>query len=114
MKNRRRMRDRNKAVEQLFLEEGVVKRVKTSARNYVSGQIVNTGHSVVFRADPAVPGVNISGGPLSYNYRFQEIHLHYGRTDGRGSEHTLAGRAFPAEVGDGTLKYRTRHYGKRC
>ncbi|XP_022658276.1 carbonic anhydrase-related protein 10-like isoform X2 [Varroa jacobsoni] len=42
--------------------------------------------------------VNISGGPLSYSYRVYEIQLHFGRHDHQGSEHLLAGFAFPAEV----------------
>lgn len=42
--------------------------------------------------------VNISGGPLSYRYQFHEIHLHFGADDRIGSEHTVDGHAFPAEV----------------
>ncbi|GFY71079.1 carbonic anhydrase-related protein 10 [Trichonephila inaurata madagascariensis] len=66
----------------------------------VSGILTNTGHSVAFRVSDVQPGVpiNISGGPLSYKYRFHELHLHYGRTDDRGSEHTVSGTSFPGEV----------------
>ncbi|GBN76552.1 hypothetical protein AVEN_119808-1 [Araneus ventricosus] len=66
----------------------------------VNGVIQNTGHGVVFRVDTGQhsPVVNISGGPLSYSYRVQEIHLHFGRTDGQGSEHRVGSHAFPAEV----------------
>lgn len=67
----------------------------------ISGIITNTGHGVIFRvSDSLAPGlaVNISGGPLSYQYRFHELHIHYGRSDDRGSEHTIAGKPFPAEV----------------
>lgn len=66
----------------------------------VNGVIQNTGHGVVFRVDtgPQAPVVNISGGPLSYSYRVQEIHLHFGRTDGQGSEHRVGSHSFPAEV----------------
>ncbi|GBO43138.1 hypothetical protein AVEN_121654-1, partial [Araneus ventricosus] len=66
----------------------------------VSGVLTNTGHSVAFRVSnpqTSVP-INISGGPLSYKYRFHELHLHYGRTDDRGSEHTVSGTSFPGEV----------------
>lgn len=42
--------------------------------------------------------VNITGGPLSYRYQFHEIHIHYGMRDEAGSEHTVDGYAFPAEV----------------
>lgn len=61
---------------------------------------MNTGHSIIFKSESMDPEtvVNITEGPLSYRYRFEEIHLHYGRTDDKGSEHTLAGYSFPAEV----------------
>ncbi|CAG0881439.1 unnamed protein product [Darwinula stevensoni] len=47
--------------------------------------------------EPAFP-VNISSGPLAYTYRFHELHIHYGTSDGVGSEHTISGYAFPAEI----------------
>lgn len=73
----------------------------------ISGNILNTGHSVIFTADndtktinlygPQIP-VNLTGGPLSYRYRFNEIHIHYGLHDQFGSEHSVEGYTFPAEV----------------
>lgn len=42
--------------------------------------------------------VNISGGPLSYSYTFDSIHIHFGRDDKQGSEHFIDGVSFPAEV----------------
>lgn len=72
----------------------------------ISGTIANTGHSVIFTADNdtiynsygsnsnSMSGsmgnnaqisnqtpVNLTGGPLSYRYRFHEIHIHYGLHD---------------------------------
>ncbi|GFU38106.1 carbonic anhydrase-related protein 10 [Nephila pilipes] len=72
----------------------------SSYHQQVNGIIQNTGHGVVFKVDtgPNAPVVNISGGPLSYSYRVQEIHLHFGRTDGQGSEHRVGSHAFPAEL----------------
>lgn len=72
----------------------------------ISGLITNTGHSVIFTAgndtvanyDGMQTPVNISGGPLSYRYRFHEIHMHYGLNDQFGSEHSVEGYTFPAEV----------------
>lgn len=73
----------------------------------ISGSILNTGHSVIFNADNesnpggiggGAPHVNLTGGPLSYRYRFQEIHIHYGLHDQFGSEHSVGGYSFPAEV----------------
>ncbi|KAF8791601.1 Carbonic anhydrase-related protein 10 like protein [Argiope bruennichi] len=64
----------------------------------VNGTLKNTGHSVRFRLDSTSPAVMVNGGPLSYKYRVHEILLHYGRTDDKGSEHTISGHAFPAEI----------------
>lgn len=57
----------------------------------------NTGRHVSLRPDKSHL-VNISGGPLSYSYRLEEIRLHFGAEDSRGSEHLLNGQAFPGEV----------------
>ncbi|KAG8181162.1 hypothetical protein JTE90_004473 [Oedothorax gibbosus] len=65
----------------------------------VNGTLTNTGHSVRLVLDTGGgAGVSIQGGPLSYSYRAHSLLLHYGRTDDKGSEHTIAGHAFPAEL----------------
>ncbi|GFY72808.1 putative carbonic anhydrase-like protein 1 [Trichonephila inaurata madagascariensis] len=66
----------------------------------VNGAITNTGHGVIFRTFAASHAeiLNITGGPLSYKYRFSEIHIHFARTDEKGSEHLISGYQFPAEV----------------
>lgn len=75
-------------------------------RQQISGILVNTGHGVVFKIDTNTTepyddshlAINITGGPLSYRYRFEEIHIHYGLSDQFGSEHSVQGYIFPAEV----------------
>lgn len=47
--------------------------------------------------------VNVSGGPLSYQYTVSVARLHYGERDLQGSEHTIGNHAFPAEVRNCTL-----------
>ncbi|GIY88679.1 putative carbonic anhydrase-like protein 2 [Caerostris darwini] len=66
----------------------------------VNGVITNTGHGVIFRTTGTHHEeiLNITGGPLSYKYRFSEIHIHFARTDDKGAEHLIAGYQFPAEV----------------
>lgn len=65
----------------------------------VSGTMMNTGHSVIFTVfNDTHSHINVTGGPLSYRYQFQEIHIHYGLHDQFGSEHSINGYAFPAEV----------------
>lgn len=72
----------------------------------ITGMLTNTGHSVLFRIDTNSSqayddsrlAINITGGPLSYRYRFEEMHIHYGLHDSYGSEHSVQGYTFPAEV----------------
>lgn len=68
----------------------------------------NTGRHVSLRLDKEHL-VNISGGPMTYSHRLEEIRLHFGSEDSQGSEHLLNGQAFSGEVchpGGGT----TRNY----
>lgn len=67
-------------------------------KHKVSGYLENTGHSVVLTLDGGKTPVNVTGGPLSYRYQLTEAHLRYGTVDLLGSEHTINGRAFPAEL----------------
>lgn len=80
----------------------------------------NTGKHVSLRPDKAHL-VNISGGPLGYSYRLEEVRLHFGSEDSQGSEHLLNGQGFPGEVRDKTettrnichtLAYTGRHICK--
>lgn len=60
---------------------------------------MNTGHDVRLVLDDATAAyVNISGGPLAYQYRVHELSIHFGRDDARGSEHSIERQHFPAEV----------------
>lgn len=61
----------------------------------------NTGRHVSLRLDKEHL-VNISGGPMTYSHRLEEIRLHFGSEDSQGSEHLLNGQAFSGEVGKST------------
>lgn len=85
--------------------QGVVFRVETSDASTVDPLNLRqdtpghmTEHGIDTTLKDELPSVNISGGPLSYSYRVYEIQIHFGRGDYQGSEHLLAGYAFPAEV----------------
>ncbi|XP_055298901.1 carbonic anhydrase-related protein 10 isoform X4 [Sitodiplosis mosellana] len=75
-------------------------------KHRITGVLINTGHSVLFRVDTNSTqiyddsrlAINITGGPLSYRYRFEEMHIHYGLHDQYGSEHSVQGYTFPAEI----------------
>ncbi|KAI1232417.1 hypothetical protein IHE44_0006877 [Lamprotornis superbus] len=64
----------------------------------VSGTMYNTGRHVSLRLDKEHL-VNISGGPMTYSHRLEEIRLHFGSEDSQGSEHLLNGQAFSGECG---------------
>lgn len=46
--------------------------------------------------DPEI--IRISNGPLSYKYSLDHVELHFGREMTRGSEHSIDGIRFPAEI----------------
>lgn len=58
-------------------------------------KLINTGHGFKIEMDN---NITLSGGPLKDDFDFHQFHLHWGSGDGWGSEHTLDGRAFPAEL----------------
>ena len=60
---------------------------------------MNTGHDLKIVLDEPTPHIiNITGGPLAYRYHVAEILFHFGSIDSLGSEHTIDGQSFPAEV----------------
>ena len=38
------------------------------------------------------------GGPLASSYQLLQLHFHWGKWNGRGSEHTINGERFPMEM----------------
>ncbi|CAK8682792.1 carbonic anhydrase 2-like isoform X2 [Clavelina lepadiformis] len=56
----------------------------------------NNGHSVTFVAEGA--SSVISGDPLKNEHKLVQFHFHWGSEDNRGSEHTLNGKHYSAEV----------------
>ena len=65
----------------------------------ITGTLYNTGQSVIFKIErDSKRPINITGGPLVYKYRFEELYLHFGSVDSKGSEHQINGHNFPAEV----------------
>ncbi|CAH1776302.1 unnamed protein product [Owenia fusiformis] len=67
---------------------------------HVGGWLLNNGHDIKFKIDdPAKPNsINITKGPLSYMYRVIDITIHFGSSDDLGSDHTIEGKSFPAEI----------------
>ncbi|XP_076321962.1 carbonic anhydrase 13-like [Tachypleus tridentatus] len=56
----------------------------------------NTGHGWKVQVNSKEP--NLQGGPLENKYQLIQFHCHWGKTSTTGSEHTISGEAFPAEI----------------
>ncbi|XP_064609295.1 carbonic anhydrase-related protein 10-like [Liolophura sinensis] len=65
------------------------------------GDVINTGHDLTIYLRPTDEENElplITGGPLTYKYRLHRLIIHFGASDDRGSEHRIAGKAFPLEI----------------
>ncbi|KAL5014534.1 hypothetical protein ScPMuIL_008804 [Solemya velum] len=64
-----------------------------------NGNLTNTGHDVTLFIDHDISILmNATAGPLQYQFAISQIKIHYGRQDEKGSEHTINGTHFSAEV----------------
>ncbi|XP_069131061.1 carbonic anhydrase-related protein 10-like [Argopecten irradians] len=83
---------------EMLLFDPNLKHVKVES-SHVNGKLLNTGNDITFMLDSSFPThVNVSEGPLSYVYHVTEIKFHFSKRHFNGSEHRIAGRAFPAEM----------------
>ncbi|KAI1243487.1 hypothetical protein IHE44_0001111 [Lamprotornis superbus] len=65
----------------------------STARN-----IVNNGHSFNVEFDDSSDKSVLQGGALDGVYRLAQFHIHWGSCDGQGSEHTVDGVKYDAEL----------------
>jgi carbonic anhydrase len=73
--------------------------LRLSGYNSLKGltmQLSNNGHTakIYFKGGNIV----ISGGGLEGEYKAAQLHLHWGASSGKGSEHRIDGKQYPAEV----------------
>ncbi|XP_014651325.1 PREDICTED: carbonic anhydrase 1 [Ceratotherium simum simum] len=61
-------------------------------------EIVNVGHSFHVNFEDSDDRSVLKGGPLSDSYRLCQFHFHWGSTDDYGSEHTVDGVKYSAEL----------------
>ncbi|XP_062033530.1 carbonic anhydrase 5A, mitochondrial isoform X2 [Lepus europaeus] len=59
----------------------------------------NTGYLFQVEFDDDAGDSGVSGGPLENHYRLKQFHFHWGATNAWGSEHTVNGHVYPAELG---------------
>ena len=64
-----------------------------------NGILLNNGHEAVLTADGARGICNLTGASLKNKYfQLHDLNIHFGCDTDRGSEHTIDGKPFPAEV----------------
>lgn len=68
-------------------------------RKRVDGIVLNTGRDVTLNLLESKSNcITILTGPVSYRYRVAQLKIHFGTLDSSGSEHTISGQYFTAEV----------------
>ena len=64
-----------------------------------NGILLNNGYEPVLTADNARGTCNLTGIALdNKNFELHDLNVHFGCDSDRGSEHTVDGKPFPAEV----------------
>jgi len=60
----------------------------------------NNGHTAKLSTKPATTEETplMSGGGLPHNYKFSQVHFHWGSSNDKGSEHLIADTAYPMEM----------------
>ena len=74
--------------------------VHEQKKGRVIGTFTNNGHAPTFAIDKSYGTATLKGGPLEGTYELQQFHFHFGCKKKEGSEHTVKGKAFSAEVSD--------------
>ncbi|XP_078349815.1 carbonic anhydrase 2-like [Oculina patagonica] len=74
-----------------------------------NGILLNNGYEPVLTADNARGTCNLTGIPLdNKNFELHDLNIHFGCDTDRGSEHTVDGKPFPAEL---QLMFYNTEYG---
>ena len=75
-----------------------------------NGILLNNGYEPVLTADNARGVCNMTAIPLnSKNFELHDLNIHFGCDTDRGSEHTVDGKPFPAEVRHIAIMVRVVH-----
>ena len=75
----------------------------------VIGTFTNNGHAPTFAIDKSYGTATLEGGLLEGSYKLQQFHFHFGCEKKEGSEHTVKGKAFSAEVSDQATRWKGSH-----
>jgi carbonic anhydrase len=77
------------------VDQALPELVFTGWTSRYDGELTNNGHSIQF--NPSIPGQAMTG-TLFGEYALQQVHMHWGRHEGEGSEHTVNGHASELEI----------------
>lgn len=77
-------------------EDSKLTRIVPQYRGIQVSELSNSGYS--WKAQVSGGESSLTGGPLENQYVLEQFHCHWGKTDDVGSEHTLDGKTFPAEL----------------
>ncbi|CAD5117577.1 DgyrCDS6335 [Dimorphilus gyrociliatus] len=72
------------------------KPISVSYKPENSRKLKNTGHSCQVVIDGE--GSSLKGGPLESDYKIEQFHFHWGKSNDVGSEHTIDGEMFAGEL----------------
>jgi carbonic anhydrase len=73
--------------------------VQTGYGSSIDGVLKNTGTSLKFTISTSSSAPTITGGRLGVDtFEFSQFHWHWGSVSTKGSEHTLDGKEYPAEL----------------
>lgn len=82
-------------IKQVDKDSGL-KRLTPVYKNVVVSDISNTGSS--WKAQIKEGNSSLKGGPLGNEYVLEQFHAHWGKTNHTGSEHTVNGKKYAAEL----------------
>ncbi|XP_078100839.1 carbonic anhydrase 4b [Sander vitreus] len=85
----------NIVTRRILLDERLTPFHFTGYQETFHGRLINNGHTVQLDLPS---GIRIEGGNLLTPYKAVQLHLHWGKDGGPGSEHTIDGEQFPMEM----------------
>lgn len=76
--------------------DGSFKPLRIHYDSHMCSSLTNNGHTFCMSVNS--DQCNLSGGPLEDKYRLLQFHCHWGSDDTKGSEHTVDGHQYAAEL----------------
>ncbi|KAM6953737.1 carbonic anhydrase 1-like [Aplochiton taeniatus] len=78
--------------------DAALKPLKLKYDPSTSIDILNNGHSFQVTFADDTDSSTLTEGPITGTYRLKQFHFHWGASDDRGSEHTVNGKKYAAEL----------------